>query len=59
MTPRQKTLLDKCLEFFAEEPTPRERQMAKRIALWLMGRRKGLTLTEEEQDALWYIQRND
>lgn len=28
------------------------------IALWLMGRRKGVSLTKEEEEVVWMVQQN-
>jgi len=37
---------------------PEEKKSRTRIALWLMGRRRGVVLTEEEKDVAWAVQQN-
>jgi len=45
---RQKIIIEAVNDFFGER-NQEEKKSATKIALWLMGRRKGVVLTEEEE----------
>lgn len=57
LSPRQKLILKATYDFFGYM-TYKEKVVAKRIAIWIMGRRKGNKLTEENFNAVWHIRSN-
>lgn len=61
--PRNKTTKHKLIisavdDFFGEGIPPKDKWLKKNICLWIMGRKRGVNLDEEQQEALWYIQHN-
>lgn len=54
---RQKFIIMGVQDFFGEQ-NPEEKKSALRISLWLMGRRRGVALTEEEQPIAQCIRGN-
>jgi len=44
---KQKLIIEAVKDYFGEMPTE-EKKSATKIALWLLNRRRGLVLTEEE-----------
>ncbi len=55
---RQKLIIKAVDDFFGEGISQKEGRLKKDIALWLMGRKKGVSLTEEQKEAVWYIKNN-
>jgi len=55
---RQKLIITACLDYFGAGASVEDKSKAKKIALWVMGRRKGNKLTEEDFDAVWRIRQN-
>ena len=54
---RQVQIIQAVKEFFGEI-NPEEKKSSTKIALWLMGRRKGVSLTEKEIDIAWMVKQN-
>ena len=54
-TIRQKETIDEVNDWFGEM-NKQEKQMAKHIAIYLMGRR--INLIPEEKEIVWYIRQN-
>ena len=54
---KQKLIIEAVRDYFGEV-NKEERQSVAKIALWLMGRKKGIVLTEEEQEILEMIKVN-
>jgi len=54
----QQKILTATLEFFGDGASSQEKSRAKKIALWIMGRRKNNKLTEEEMSSVFYIKNN-
>lgn len=57
-TERQKLIIESCLDYYGSGISKEERKSAKKIALWVMGRRKGISLTENEKSDVWAIKIN-
>jgi len=57
-SPKQNIIINACFDYYGTETTAEETKSAKKIALWVMGRKKGISLTEEEKSALWAIKNN-
>jgi len=57
LTMNQKIILEATKDFYGEG-YPRKMKEIRPVALWLMGRRKGNKLTEEQQEAVWHIRNN-
>ena len=55
---KQRKNISACQDFFGSGASQTEKTQAKRLALWLLNRRKGLLLSEEEQNALFFIKNN-
>jgi len=45
-------------EFFGNGCSPGDKRMKKDIYLWLMNRKKGVELNEEQKEAVWFIKSN-
>ena len=55
---KQRKIISACQDFFGSGASQTEKTQAKRLALWLLNRRKGLLLSEEEQNVLFFIKNN-
>ena len=54
---KQRLIIEAVRDYFGETNLEEKRFITK-IALWLMGRKKGISLTEEEEEALERIREN-
>jgi len=54
----QKIIIVAVKDYYGEGATPTERREQKQIALWLMNRRKGVHLTEDQKEDLEHIRVN-
>ncbi|MDP3093615.1 MAG: hypothetical protein Q8N16_02515 [bacterium] len=54
---RQDRIIQAVEEWFGKM-NPAEKKASVRISLFLMGRRKGIELAEEEKDMTWYVSQN-
>ncbi len=57
-SPKQNVIVNACFDYYGTGATAEEAKSAKKIALWIMGRKKGIVLTEEERSNLWAIKIN-
>jgi len=55
-SPKQELII-KAVEDFCGGGGSSNRNKAN-AALWIMGRKRGIELTEEEKDIVWYVQQN-
>ena len=56
-TPRHKMIIEAVDNYFGD-CLPDQRRLKKDICLWLMKKRKGIKLNEEQENAVWYIKTN-
>lgn len=56
-SPKQ-DLIIKTVEDYFGEANPEEKKSATKISLWLMNRKRGIVLNEEEEDVLGVIKAN-
>lgn len=61
--PRNKTNTHKIIikavnDYFGEGCPLKDRKLKKDICLWIMNRKKGVKLNEEQQEILWYVKTN-
>lgn len=57
-SPRQRLLIQAVFDFYGEGLRKKKYRRAKEIALYLMGRRKGIELDEKQKEDIWYIKGN-
>jgi hypothetical protein len=57
-TTKHKLIIQAVDDFLGEGYPTAQRKLKKDIALWLMGRKKGVKLNEEQKEAVWYIRKN-
>lgn len=57
-TNKQKIIIEATFDYFGKEMTNEEKKSAKQIALYIMGRKRGVNLTEEEKSDMWAIREN-
>lgn len=57
-TLKQKIIINACFDYYGTGISGEDTKVAKKIALYLMGRRKGIVLTEEEKSDLLKIKTN-
>ena len=57
-TQKQNTIITACFDYYGLGKNAEEIKSAKKIALWIMGRKKGIALTEQEESDLWAIKTN-
>ena len=56
---RQKLIIEATKDFLGEGcPVKGFKRTLTNIALWVMNRKKGIRLDNEELDAVWYIRQN-
>lgn len=55
---RQTEVIDEVFDWFGKTITPEEKKSAVRIALWIMNRKKGIELNEEEKEREWMVRKN-
>lgn len=55
---RQTEVIDEVFDWFGKAITPEEKKSAVRIALWIMKRKKGIELNEEEREIEWMVKKN-
>ena len=55
---QKQNLIIKAVRDYFGEANPEEKKSATKISLWLMGRKKGVVLSEEERDILEVIKVN-
>lgn len=53
----QKTVIKAVRDFWGDGSDVKDRSIIN-TALWIMGRRARIELTEQEKEAVWYIQEN-
>ena len=56
-TPRQKLIIEAIEDYFGD-CLPAQKKLKKDISFWLMKKRKGIKLNEEQENAVWYIKTN-
>lgn len=61
--PRNKTSKHKLIikatdDFFGSGCLPENKRLKKDVCLWLMNRKKGVKLNDEQRDAVWHIRTN-
>jgi len=52
---KQKLFISACHDYYGKG---KNEARANQIAIWMMGRRRGIKLTEEEKSAMWAIREN-
>jgi len=57
-TPRQDIIIKACSDYYGVDIDIKENMSAKKIAIWLMGRKKNIEFTSEELSDLWAIRAN-
>lgn len=57
-SPKQNIIISACFDYYGPEINAEETKSAKKIALWTMGRKKGISLTEQESSDLWAVKIN-
>ena len=55
---KQASIIEAAFDYFGDGMTEEERKGAGQIALFLMGRKRGVNLTEEQKSAAWAIKQN-
>ena len=56
-TPKQELIIKAVQDFWGEDGKVSNRTITN-VSLWIMGRKKGVELNEEEKEAVWYVQSN-
>ncbi len=56
--PKQNLIISAVYDYFGNGITAEEKNSVKYIALYLMGRKKGFQLTEEQKSDMWAIREN-
>ena len=57
-SPKQESIIQATFDYFGGGITEEDKKSAGQIALFLMGRKRGVNLGEEEQSAAWAIKQN-
>lgn len=57
-TKRHNRIIQAVDDFFGDGQPAKERWLRKNIALWIMNRKKGIKLNDEQKEAMWYIKSN-
>lgn len=57
-SPRQELLIQAVFDFYGEGLRKKKYRRAKEMALYLMGRRKGIELDKKQKEDMWYIKGN-
>lgn len=57
MSTNRKKIVEAVYDFFGQM-TSEEKKIAKRITLFMLGRKRGIDLAEEEKDVMWYVRQN-
>jgi len=57
-TIKQKLLINVCYDYYGKGMFPNEKVRAGQIALYLMGKRRGIELTNQEKSDMWAIKEN-
>lgn len=57
-TPKQESIIQASFDYFGSEATDEDKKSAGQIALFLMGRKRGISLTEEQESAAWAVKQN-
>jgi len=55
---QQRITLYATLDFYGDGLPKKERPSVRQLAIYLMGRRKGIKLTDQQKDDMWYIREN-
>lgn len=55
---RQKLLIQAVFHFYGDGLRKKKYRKAKEVALYLMGRRRGIKLDEEQKEDMWHIKVN-
>jgi len=58
MTDAQKLIFWATVDFYGDGLTTKEIPEIRQLAIYLMGRRKGIKLTDQQKDDMWYIREN-
>jgi len=54
-SPEQEIIIGAVQDFWNEDKITRR---VINVAVWIMGRKRGVELTDEEKEAVWYVQNN-
>jgi len=57
-TKRQDLIIRVVFDFYGPGIQKKDEREAKKIALYLMGRRRGISLNEEQMEKVWCIRKN-
>ena len=57
-SPEHNLIINAVDDFFGEGCSQEDQKLKKDICLWVMGRKRGVELIEEQQEILWYIKGN-
>ena len=57
-TAKQESIIQAAFDYFGSGITEEDKKSAGQIALFLMGRKRGVSLNEEEKSAAWAIKQN-
>jgi len=55
-SPKQELIIKAVEDFCGDDGSSNRNKV--NAALWIMGRKRGIELTEEEKDVVWYVQQN-
>lgn len=55
---KQNRILSAVYDYYGSEITAKEKQQSRQIAIYLMGRKKGVNLSEEQKLDMWAIKEN-
>lgn len=55
---KQNRILSAVYDYYGSEMTTKEKQQANQIAIYLMGRKRGVNLSEEQKSDMWVIKKN-
>lgn len=57
-SPKHKQIIEAVNDYFGSGCLPAQRKLKKDICLWLMARRRGVKLNDEQKDAVWIVRQN-
>ena len=57
-TAKHNQIIDAVRDYYGDGANNEDKKAAKQVALYLMGRRRGVILTEEQESDMWAIKQN-
>lgn len=57
-TQKQKIIIQACLDYYGSGASIEDKKSTTKIALWIMNRKKGVNLSEQEMSDVWAVKAN-